>query len=66
MIVKAQRLPRPDETLNVDLPVFFMFHMESEDWYFIKGPTSNLYHEEYYTTIEKKIETSPMIWNVIF
>ena len=64
--VKAQRFPRPEETLNVDLPVFFMFHMEFEDWYFIKGPTSKLYYEEYYMAIEKKIETSPMVKNVIF
>ena len=53
MIVTAQRLPRPEETLNVDLPVFFMFHMEFEDWYFIKRTTSKLYYEEYYATIEK-------------
>ena len=48
-IVKAQRLPRPDETLNVDLPVLIMFHLEHENWYFIKGPTSKLCNEEYYT-----------------
>ena len=42
-----------------------MFHMEYEDWFFIKGPTSKQYHEEYYTAIEKKIETSPTIENVI-
>ena len=64
VVVKVQRLPRPDETVNVDLPVFFMFHME--DWYYIKGPTSEQYHGEYYTAIEKKIETCQMTENVFF
>ena len=29
--VKAQRLPRPDEPLNVYLPAFFMYHREKEN-----------------------------------
>ena len=66
MVVKAQRLPRPDETLNVDLPVFFMYHMGDEDWHYIKGPTLKQYHEEYYTAIEKKIETCSMIENIFY
>ena len=44
MVVKAQRLPRPDETLTVDLPVFFLFHLEHENWYLIKGPTPKNYN----------------------
>ena len=66
VVVKAQRLPRPDETLNVNLPVFFMYHMGDKDWYYIKGPTSKQYHEEYYTAIEKKMETCDMIENVFY
>ena len=66
VVVKAQRLPRPDETLNVDLPVFFMYHMADEDWYYIKGPTSKNYYEEYFTAIEKRIETCGTIENVFY
>ena len=66
MVVKAQRPSRPDETLNVDLPVFFMYNMEDEDWYYINGPTSKNYHEDYYMAIEKRIETCGMIENVMY
>ena len=66
VVVKAQRLPRPDETLNVNLPVFFMYHKGDKDWYYIKGPTWKQYHEEYYTAIEKKIKTCDMIENVFY
>ena len=66
LIVKAQRLPRTDKTLNVDLPVFFLFHQDHENWYFIKGPTSKLYYEEYHTAIEKKTETSSMLHDIIW
>ena len=66
MIIIAQLLPHPDETFSVDLPDFFMFHLEHENWYFIKRPTSKLYYEEYYMVIEKKTETRATLDNIIW
>ena len=42
VVVKAQRLQRPDETINIDLPAFFMYKLNASDkkWVMVKGPTS--------------------------
>ena len=42
-IAKAQRLPRDDEEINVDLPVYFVYHRDNKHWTLIKGPTSKFY-----------------------
>ena len=65
IVVKVQHLPHPDETLSVDLPVFFMYHREQEYWFIIKGPTSKLYVEEIYTEIENKFKTGIPLENNI-
>ena len=59
LIVKGQRLQRPDETINTDLPAFFMYHFNSiqKKWILIKGPTSKSYVENIYERIEKELET---------
>ena len=58
VIVKAQRLQRPDETINIDLPAFFMYKLNASDkkWVMVKGPTSKFYVENIYEHIEKKLE----------
>ena len=47
-IAKAQRLPRDDEEINVDLPVYFVYHRDNQHWTLIKGPTSKFYDEVWY------------------
>ena len=58
VIVKAQRLQRPDEMINIDLPAFFMYKLNASDkkWVMVKGPTSKFYVENIYEHIEKKLE----------
>ena len=53
VIAKAQRLPRDDEEINVDLPVYFVFHRDNQHWTLIKGPTSKFYDEIWYGYIEE-------------
>ena len=52
-IAKDQRLPRDDEEINVDLPVYFVFHRDNQHWTLIKGPTSKYYEEIWYEYIEE-------------
>ena len=52
VIIKAIRLPREDEELNIDLPVFFVFQKENKHWLQIKGPTSKFYDDPWYSNIE--------------
>ena len=52
VIIKATRLPREDEELNIDLPVFFVYQKENNHWLQIKGPTSKFYDDLWYPNIE--------------
>ena len=56
-IVKANRLPRFEKELNVDLPAYFMhIHKEADPrprWLFVKGPTSKAYNKKLYEKIER-------------
>ena len=52
-IAKAARLPRDDEEINVDLPVYFVYHRDNKHWTLIKGPTSKFYDEVWYEYIEQ-------------
>ena len=67
VIVKAQRLQRPDEAINIDLPAFFMYKLNASDkkWVMVKGPTSRLYVENIYEHIEKKLEKGTQQKNII-
>ena len=40
-IANAARLPRDDKEINVDLPVYFVYHRDNKHWTLIKGPTSS-------------------------
>ena len=64
-IIKANRIDRPDETINVELPVYFLYQAELKGWLVIKGPASKNYEENWYDAIEKKIETMPNPYNNI-
>ena len=52
-VIKAQRIPREEDELNVNLPIYFLHRVWKKNWLFIKGPTSIYYHEELYTIIEE-------------
>ena len=56
-IVKANRLPRLEEEINVDLPAYFMhIHKEKDPrprWLFVKGPTSKAFHKKLYEKMGK-------------
>ena len=52
VIIKATGLPRGDEELNIDLPVFFVYQKENKHWLQIKGPTSKFYDDPWYSNIE--------------
>ena len=67
VIVKAQRLQCPDETINIDLPVFFMYKLNANDkkWVMVKGPTSKFYFKNIYEHIQKKLEKSTQQKNII-
>ena len=52
VIIKATTLPREDDELNIDLPVFFVYHKENKHWLQIKGPTRKFYDDPWYTNIE--------------
>ena len=67
VIVKAQRLQRPDATINIDLPAFFMYKLNSSDkkWVMVKGPTSKFYVENISEHIEKKLEKGRQQENII-
>ena len=52
-IAKPQRLPRDDEEINVDLPVYFVFHRDNQHWTLTMGPTSKFYDEIWYEHIEE-------------
>ena len=56
-IIKAQRLPREEEEMNIDLPAYFLHRPWKQDWLFIKGPTSKYYHEEFYNKMEELAES---------
>ena len=67
VIVKAQRLQRPDEMINIDLPALFMYKLNASDkkWVMVKGPTSKFYVENIYEHIEKKLEKGTQQKNII-
>ena len=67
VIVKAQRLQRPDEMINIDLPALFMYKLNTSDkkWVMVKGPTSKFYIENIYEHIEKKLEKGTQQKNII-
>ena len=67
MILKGQRLQRPDEMINIDLPAFFMYQLNSiqKKWILIKGPTSKSYVEHIHERIEKELETGDEQENII-
>ena len=52
VIIKATRLPREDEELNIDLPVFFVYQKENNHWLQTKGPTSKFCDDPWYSNIE--------------
>ena len=56
-IVKANRLPRFEEEINLDLPAYFMLIHKEKDprlrWLFVKGPTSNVFNKKLYEKMEK-------------
>ena len=52
IIIKATRLPREDEELNISLPVFFVYQKENKYWLQIKVPTSKFYDDPRYSNIE--------------
>ena len=52
VIIKATRIPREDEEINIDLPVFFVYQKENRHWLQIKGPTSKFYDDPWYSNIE--------------
>ena len=54
-------------TLNIDLPAFFMYQLNSiqKKWILIKGPTSKSYVENIYERIEKELETGDEQENII-
>ena len=57
-IIKATRIDRPDETINLGLSVYLLYHSDHKRWIIIKGPTFKNYEEAWYDAIEK-IETTP-------
>ena len=67
VIVKAPRLQRPDETINIGLPAFFMVKLNISDkkWVMIKRSTSMYYVEHIYENIEKKLEIGKEQENII-
>ena len=67
VIVKAQRLQRPNETINIDFPAYFMYKLNVSDkkWIMIKGPTSKFYVKHIYGHIEKKLEMGTQQENII-
>ena len=56
VIVKAYRQQRPDKTINLDLPVFFVYNLEDNEWVLVKGPTSKYYDKEVYAHVERQAE----------
>ena len=58
VIVKAHRLQRPDETIKIDLPDFFVYQLNAryKKWIMINGPTSKYYVEHICEDIEKELE----------
>ena len=53
VVIKAQRLQREDEDINVDLPAFFLHQPWAKTCKFIKEPTSKFYVEDFYAAVEK-------------
>ena len=64
-IIKAQRLPREEEEMNIDLPAYFLHRPWKQDWLFIKGPTSKYFHEEFYNKMEELAESGKSQSNII-
>ena len=64
-IIKAQRLLREEEEMNIDLPAYFLHRPWKQDWLFIKGPTSKYYHEEFYNKMEELAESGKSQSNII-
>ena len=55
VIVKASRQPREDIEINIDLPAYFFYTRENKHRLLVKGPTSKLFDDLWYTTIETLI-----------
>ena len=64
-IIKAQRIPEENETMNIDLPAYFLHRTRKKDWLFIKGPTSKYHHEEFYTKVEELAKSGKPQTNII-
>ena len=64
-IIKAQRLPREEDEMNIDLPAYFLHRPWKQDWLFIKGPTSKYFHEEFYNKMEELAESGKSQLNII-
>ena len=58
VIVQAYRKQRPDETLNVDLPAYFL-RATNCAWTLFKGPTSKYHHEIWWNYLDSYSGTKP-------
>ena len=55
VIIRAYRQQREEETINVDLPAYFIYFVDDEPkWFFAKGPTSKSYYKDHYEDIERR------------
>ena len=64
-IIKAQRLLREEDEMNIDLSAYFLHRPWKKDWLRIKGPTSKYYHEEFYAKMEELAESGKPQKNII-
>ena len=58
-IVLGRRKPRPNETMNVDLPAFFVNFNGTAEWYLLKGPTSKSYSEPWWEYLDNYCSVHP-------
>ena len=68
--MKANRLPRFEEEINVDLPAYFMhIHKEKDPkprWFFVKGLTSKAFNKKLYEKMEKFYQQAKLSGDAVY
>ena len=66
-ITNAERFQRPNKTINIELPAFFMYALNVSDkkWVMIKGPTMKYYVDHICEHIGKKLGKGRQQGNII-
>ena len=67
IIIRADRQQRPEESINVHFPAYFIYFIDDEPtWFFDKGPNSKSSYKEHYEDIESRFKKARPFGNSVY